>query len=194
MATTEVATTTEQPTKRRFTVDEYLRFADIGILAEDDRVELVEGEVVEISPLGSDHSGCVNRLTWALERQLGDTMVVAVQNPVQFGQYGQLQSVLAVLRYRDDYCARSHPAPDDVVLLVEVADTSLRYDRNVKLPLYSRAGVAEVRLVDLPAAAAERHTEPSEDGYGRMVRVRGEGTLESTTLPDLVLKVDDVLG
>ena len=120
--------------------------------------------------------------------------IVRVQGPVQFGEYGHLQPDLAVLRFRDDYYAQSHPGPADVLLLVEVADSSLEYDRNVKLPHYSRSGVAEVWLVDIPAGAVERHTEPSEEGYGRMVRVRGERSLESTTLPDLALNVGELLG
>ncbi len=195
MATTELAEETEQPTRRRFTVDEYLKLAEVGILAEDDRVELLEGEVVEMSPIGSRHAAYVDRLDESVHDQLPrSASIVRVPGPVQFGEYGHLQPDLAVLRFRDDYYAQSHPGPADVLLLVEVADSSLEYDRNVKLPLYSRSGVPEAWLVDIPAGAVERHTEPSEEGYGRMVRVRGERSLESTTLPDLVLNVGELLG
>ncbi len=179
--------------RRRFTVHEYHRMGEAGIFAEDERVELIEGEVVEMNPIGSRHAACVRELTWLLSRQLGEELRLDVQNPVRLGEYGEPQPDLAVVRARD--YAGSLPGPEDVLLLIEVSDTTLARDRNVKLPLYARAGIPEAWIVDLSGEAIERHTRPSEEGgYRRMERVGRGQALRSEALPDLVLPVDAVLG
>jgi Uma2 family endonuclease len=178
--------------RRRFTVEDYHRMAEAGILHEDDRVELIEGEVVEMTPIGGRHASCVAELTWLLSRQIGDELRLGVQNPVRLGEHREPQPDLAVIRARD--YRGSLPGAEDVMLLFEVADTSLSYDREVKLPLYARAGIAEVWLVDLSEEVVERHTEPSGGGYRLVRRAGREETLESAALPGLVLSVDAVLG
>src|SRR5438105_616378 len=132
---------------RRFTVDDYYRMGKAGILTEDDRVELLDGEIVEMSPIGSPHAGGVTRCMRVLTRLLGDWAVVAVQNPVRLGPLSEPQPDVAVLKPRPDLYADSHPTPKDVFLIVEVADTSATADRQVKLPLYARAGIPEVWLL-----------------------------------------------
>ncbi len=177
--------------QRRFTVDEFHRMAEAGILHEDDRVELLEGEIVEMSPIGGRHAACVREINRLLVRQVGDDLRVDVQSPVRLGERGAPQPDLAVIRARA--YGNSLPTPEDVLLLIEVADTSLASDRDVKLPLYAVAGIAEVWLVDLNTNVIERHTEPSESGY-RLVRRVGRGeTLESVVLPALALPVDAAL-
>lgn len=187
-------TKAQEITRRRFTVHEYHRMAEAGILHEDDRVGLIEGEIVEMTPIGSRHFACVNRLNKLLIQQVGDSAVVHVQNPVRLADLSEPEPAIALLRLREDFYAEKYPTPEDVLLLIEVSDTSLRYDQEIKLPLYARAGVREVWIVDLSGEAVERHTEPAGDGY-RLVRraYRGE-TLESVALPALALSVDAVLG
>jgi len=166
--------------------------AEVGILHEDDRVELIVGEIVEMSPIGGRHAACVREINRLLGRQVGDELRVDVQSPVRLNEQEEPQPDLAVIRTRD--YGSSLPTPEDVLLLIEVADTSLAYDRDVKLPLYARSGIAEVWLVNLNGGVVERHTEPSENGY-RLVRRTGRGeTLESAALPTLTLPVDAVLG
>ena len=173
--------------RRRFTVHDYYRMGEAGILHEDDRVELIEGEIVEIAPIGSRHLTCVNQLTRLLVRGVGDAAIVSVQNPVRLDEHTEPQPDLAVLRVRD--YRESLPMPEDVLLLIEVSDTTLAYDRGVKLPLYARAGIREVWIADLVGA-----TDPSGDGYQHVERARHEETLESVALPGLALRVNTVLG
>ena len=120
-----------------------------GILGEDDRLELLEGEIVEMAPIGSRHQSVVDRLTRLFSNRVGDAAVVRVQGPVRLGDDSEPQPDLLLLRRRADFYATAHPGPEDVLLLVEVPDTSTEYDREVKLPLYARHGIAEVWLVGL---------------------------------------------
>jgi Uma2 family endonuclease len=181
-------------TRRRFTVHEYHRMAEAGILHEDDRVELMGGEITEMNPIGGRHAKCVTELVRVLAPLVGEGARVSPQNPVKLDENWEPQPDVAVLRAGERYEAGELPEPEDVLLLIEVADTSLAYDRYVKLPLYARVGIAEVWLVDLNAHVIERHTEPAPDGY-RLVRRAGRGdTLASEILPDLVVPVDAALG
>jgi Uma2 family endonuclease len=179
-------------TRRRFTVHDYHRMAEADILHEDDRVELIGGEILEMSPVGGRHAACVREINHLLSRQLGDELRADVQSPVRLSEQEEPQPDLAVLRTRD--YAGLLPTPEDVLLLIEIADTSLTYDRNVKLPLYARSGIAEIWLVDLNANIVERYTEPSGDGYRLLRRAGGEEMLESAVLPALVVPVDIALG
>jgi len=187
-----VETKTHEVTRRRFTVHDYHRMGEAGILHEDDRVELIEGEIVEMAAIGTRHFSCVNRLTRLLVRGVGDDAVVSVQNPVRLNENNEPQPDLAVLRPRD--YAESLPGPEDVLFLFEVSDTTLSYDRNVKLPLYARARLPEVWVVDLAGEAIERHAEPSGEAYRRVEKARSTQTLAPAALPGLVLGVGAVLG
>jgi Uma2 family endonuclease len=127
-----------------------------------------------------------------LSRQLGDELLLDVQNPVRLNGDLEPQPDLMVVRARD--YRDSLPGPEDVLLLIEVSDTTLAYDRNIKLPLYARFGIKEVWILDLPGEAVERHTQPSEEGYRRMERARRGQALISEVVPDLILHTDAVLG
>ena len=177
--------------RRRFTVHDYHRMGEAGILHEDDRVELIEGEIVEMAAIGTRHFSCVNRLNRLLVMSVGDEAVVSVQNPARLNEHTEPQPDLAVIRPRD--YRESLPEPDDVLLLIEVSDATLAYDRGVKLPLYARAGIREVWIVDLAGETIGRHTDPSEDGYRRAGQARRGETLESIALPVLTPTVDEVL-
>lgn len=178
---------TETPTRRRFTVHDYHRMGESGILSEDDRVELIDGEIVQMTPIGGRHAACVNELTQILVGAADQHTVVSVQNPVRLDDFHEPQPDLAVLRRREDYRSGRLPGPGDVVLLIEVADTTLRYDRSVKLPLYAQAGIAEVWLVDVAGGILERHAEPGGGRFAAVQRAEGDQILHSTAWPGLAL-------
>jgi Uma2 family endonuclease len=187
----------EQVTRRHFTVDEYYRMAGAGVLSEDDRVELIEGEIVEMVPIGSSHQSCVNRLTRLLVEFAGRNYVVSVQGPVRLDEFNEPQPDLALLRAREDFYAGEHPGPEDVLLLVEVSESSLAYDRNVKLPLYARFSIPEIWIVDPDAGTVEIHTDPNPSlpgGYATVRRVGRDGELRSEVVEDLTLPARAILG
>jgi Uma2 family endonuclease len=187
-----VDTKTHEITRRRFTVHDYHRMGEAGILHEDDRVELIEGEIVEMAAIGTRHFTCVNGLTRLLVRGVGDAAIVSVQNPVRLDEHSEPQPDLAVLQTRD--YRESLPRPEDVLLLIEVSDTTLSYDRNVKLPLYARAGIPEVWIVDLAGETVERYTGPSGDSYRHVERARRGEEIRSAALPEPAFRVEAVLG
>lgn len=150
--------------RRRFTVDEYRRMAEAGIFSEGDRVELIEGEIVEMTPIGRRHFFCVTTLTHLLVNGVGDRALVSIQNSFRLSGRSEPEPDVAVLRRRPDYRSVD-VGPDDVVLLIEVADTSLEYDREVKLPVYAQAGIPGVWIVDLSGERVEVYRRPGRDGY-----------------------------
>src|SRR5437762_12335179 len=174
--------------KRFFNVDEYYRMAEVGLLSADDRVELIEGEIVEMSPIGKTHGGTVKRSNNFLNRELGDALIVSVQDPIRLNDFSEPQPDLALLKPRKDFYANSHPAPEDVLVVIEVADTSVDYDRNVKLPLYARAGIPEAWLVVLPKDVVEVHSEPKNGKYTKVQRLKRGKTLTSSSVTGLSLK------
>jgi Uma2 family endonuclease len=196
MATTQQTAPDHATTGRRrlFTVDEYERMAEEGILGEDERVELVGGEILLMAAMGRKLAGCITLLDNRCHRLLGETALVRVQLPIMIPDYDEPEPDLAVIQPREDFYREGHPTPADVLLLIEVAVSSLSYDRDVKLPLYARAGIPESWLVTLDAEAVGRHAQPSPEGYRRIDRFgRGE-TIVSLTVPALRIPVDDILG
>ncbi len=177
--------------RRRFDVEEYHRMAEAGILRQGERVELIEGEIVEMTPIGWRHVRCVNRLNMLLGRSVGDRYVVSVQNPVVFTERGELQPDLVL---HEEPPRGRLPAPQDVFLVVEVADTSLAYDREVKLPFYARFGIPEAWLVDLNGDVIEVHSRPSPEGYRQVGRYLREEPVVSPTVEGLSIPADDILG
>jgi Uma2 family endonuclease len=154
------------PTRHKLTVDDYHRMAEAGILGEDDRVELIDGEIIDMAPIGQDHAATVNKLNRALVMAFGDRAIVSVQNPVRLNRFNEPQPDFAVFRPRDDfYAAGERPTAAETLLVIEVADSSLRYDRTVKLPLYARSGIVEVWIVDLRHRRVDVHCSPAGDGY-----------------------------
>ncbi len=182
-----------QITRRLFDVTEYYRMAEAGIFHEDDRVELIEGEIVKMSPIGLRHAACVDRLTDFFTSSRAKPLV-RVQNPVRLDDHSEPQPDLSLLKRRKDYYAGGHPSPADVLLVVEVADTSEAYDRDVKVPLYARRGIPEVWLVRLLADSIRVYRAP-ENGAYRDVQDFGRGqTLSPSLLPEVALSTDDILG
>jgi Uma2 family endonuclease len=180
--------------KRYFNVDDYYRMFKAGVFSEGDHVELIEGEVIEMSPIGKRHAGCVNRLNRLLNRSVGELAIVSVQSPISSDDFSEPQPDVALLKPRADFYSNSHPTPADVLVIIEVADTSVDYDRNVKLPIYARVGIPEAWLVILPKDLIEVHSEPKNGKYQKVQRLKRGKRLASTTIPVLKPDVDDILG
>ena len=176
---------------RPISVAEYLRMAEIGILGEDERVELLNGEIVRMFAIGVPHVEGVNWLTRLLHRQTGDDVLIQVQNPIELSGGSVPQPDLAVIRA--DYQPGRLPQAADVLIVIEVADTSAFHDRNRKFPLYAAAGIPEAWLFDLNVPRLERQTDPGPDGY-QQITLAGRGkSLSSTVVPGVTLAIDDVL-
>jgi Uma2 family endonuclease len=174
----------------RFTTEAFHQMGEAGILPPDGRFELIGGEIVEMSPIGSAHAAVVSYLNRLLMRQVGNNALVWVQNPLRLDELHEPQPDLALLRPRaDDYAARL-PAPDDCLLVIEVADTSLAYDRDTKTPLYGAAGVPEVWLVDLEGRHVLRYTNPAASGYRDRHRAEPPEELKPAVLPDVAVALD----
>ena len=180
--------------RRRFTVSEYHRMGQAGILGEDDRLELLEGEIVEMAPIGSRHQAVVDRLTSLFFNRVGDAAVVRVQGSVRLEDDSEPQPDLLLLQRRTDFYASAHPGSEDVLLLVEVSDTSAEYDREVKLPLYARHGIKEVWLVGLDAGTIEVYRAPTVQGYQEVSQAGRGQRISPVAFPKMELAVEDIIG
>ncbi len=179
----------------RFTVDEYQRLAAEGFIAPDARVELIDGEIIEMSPIGSHHNAVVDRIAEEFVRRLAGTAISRVQGSIRLNDLRSPQPDIAVLKRSDDYYASGLPTPPDVLLIVEVADTSLTYDRDEKAALYSQNGIVEYWLVDLVQDQVLVHRDPSPTGYASVeTRHRNSGDWASLVLPSLVVSAERLLG
>jgi Uma2 family endonuclease len=178
--------------RRLFTMEEFTRLWESGILNEGERVEFLDGELIAMSVIGGRHIRCINRFDKALQRLDDPSLEISVQNPLQIGDRASFLPDIVVLRPKG--VSNDVPTADEALLAVEVADSSRNYDRNVKLPRYAAAGIPESWLCDLAAERIERHSEPTAEGY-RQIRWAGRGeTLTSTILPGLILEIDAILG
>jgi Uma2 family endonuclease len=177
----------------RFSVKDYYRMAETGVLRPDARVELLDGRIIDMSPIGPLHGGVVNRLNRLFHRYSKDRWLLTVQNPVHLEDHSEPQPDLMLLRpAADDYDTR-HPAPEDVFLLIEVSDSTLETDRELKLPVYARAGIAEVWIVNLVNGTLEVYREPHSAGYANS-RILHEGdSAAPARFPDAVIEVAKLL-
>jgi Uma2 family endonuclease len=176
----------------RFTVAEYHRMAAAGILGEDSRVELIRGQIVDLAPIGAPHLGMVNRLTRLLPGVLSGRGMLSVQNPVRLDDGSEPEPDIAVLRPRADDYATATPCPSDVLLLIEVADTSLDDDRLIKVPLYAESGIAECWVVNLVDRVVEVYRQPANGRYAEVRRVGPGEILDIARLPGVALPVVDL--
>ena len=183
------------PARHRLTVRDYHRMADAGIFGEDDRIELIDGDLIDMAPIGSEHAAVVNRLTEAFVLACAGRAIVSVQNPVRLDQSSEPQPDLAILRRQADfYATGGHPGPADILLLVEVADSSLRFDRTVKLPLYARAGIAELWIVDLQRRVVDVHRRPADDEYGEITTHQPREQVALVLAPEIMVKLELTFG
>lgn len=180
-------------TPYRFSVDAYYRLAEVGILDESDRVELIDGQILVMEPISPEHGGRTKALIHLFTSRLRNRAIVGVQDPIRIDEYNHPQPDVAVCKPRDDFYRHEHPGPEDIYLLVEVAWTSAARDRRLKIPLYGRAGIAEFWLIDIPQRTLEVYTVPSEDGYDRVSRLRAGDTVRPVAFGDLEIRVEDVV-
>ncbi|MEA2573516.1 MAG: hypothetical protein QOH93_814 [Chloroflexia bacterium] len=182
-----------QPSRHRFSVDEYYKMTEVGILSEDDRVELIEGEIVNMAPIGIRHAKCVDNLTELFGLLLPRKVRLRVQNPIRLGHNTEVQPDVTLLRRRD-YSQAQQPGPEDVLLVVEVSDTTLIKDRREKMPLYAQAGIPEVWIVNLQQDRIEVYSQPEGGTYQATRRLRSGQSLAVPGFPEAKVKVEEVLG
>ena len=179
--------------RRRLSVAEWDRIIASGALPEDDRVELIDGEILQMSPIGPRHAACVGRLTSALAAALANNLILWVQNPVTIADFDEPQADVALLRSRDDGYAAARPSATDILLLVEVADTSFDYDLGVKIPRYAAAGVQEAWLVDLNGNRVLVCRRPRDGAYQDVQIATPPVVLVPEVLPDLRVPVTSIV-
>jgi Uma2 family endonuclease len=188
----EVATPTF--TAHRFTVEEYGRMGEAGVFSPDVRVELIEGEIVDMSPIGDRHAACVGWLTQTITLLLQRAYLVWAQNPVQLDNYSEPEPDILVLRPRDDFYRNGKPHPEDVLLLIEVSDSTLGFDRKRKVPLYARKGIPEVWIVNINEERVETFTDPSGGAYQTTAAFSRGEEVQSRSLAALRLDVSEIFG
>ena len=179
--------------RHRFSIEQFERMVQVGVLTENDRVELIDGEIVEMAAPSPDHSIPVQRLARLFIERLGDRAYVRVQDAVRIPPSSEPEPDLVLARPPDVRYLRRHPEPGDLLLIVEVSHNTHVYDRDLKLPLYSRSGVLEVWILDVPRERLEVYREPGPDGYGRVEVVDRGGSVAPERFPDVRVAVNDVL-
>jgi Uma2 family endonuclease len=182
------------PRRRPITADEYHRMADAGILGPEERVELLDGVIVQMSPINAPHNATVWRLIDVFAPRLHGRAVVSAQGSFRLSQFSEPEPDIAIFRYRDDFYRGAHPRPEDVLLIIEVSDTSLRYDRDDKLPRYAAAGIPEAWIADVQRNRLTVHRDPTPDGYRQVVTLTRRATISPLAFPDLVLCWEDIFG
>lgn len=180
--------------RKLFNTDEYHAMIQSGILKEDDRVELIEGEILEMAPIGGRHAGCIRLLIRAFTEALGRRAVVDIQDPVQLSNISEPQPDLILLQPREDAYFGYHPKPADVLLVIEVSDSTSAYDRGIKIPLYARSGILEAWLIDLERSIVEVYRDPAAAGYQTVQVFRRGDRLALQAIPEILIPVDEIIG
>ncbi len=178
----------------RLTSNRYHQMVKMGVFAEDERIELIEGEISPMSPIGSEHMGIVNQLAAMLIAQLRRRAIVGIQGPIRLDDSSEPQPDLVVLTPRQDFYKRALPEPADVLLVIEVADSSLAYDRSVKTPLDARAGIAETWIINLIDRWIEVYRDPAPVGYTTQYKILTGKTIAPQTFTDVTIQVSELLG
>jgi Uma2 family endonuclease len=180
--------------RRLFTVQEYHLMGEAGILSEDDRVELIEGEIVQMAAIGTRHASSVKRLIAVFSDLERKRAIIGAQDPIQLTERTEPQPDVVLLQPRADYYATAHPVPSEVLLLVEVSDSTIDFDRDVKVPNYARSGIQEVWLWDLDANCLEVYRDPTANGYTSIQKIERGEMVSPLAFPDFEVSVDFILG
>ena len=180
-------------TKRLFTLDEYHRMAKARILHECDRVELIDGEIFQMSPIGDRHAVCVSRATTLFITAFGERAVVSPGNPIKLTDRTELQPDIVLFAPRTDFYAKKRPTTRDLLFIVEVSDTSLAYDRKIKLPRYAEAGIAEVWIEDLKNDVLQVHRDPAGNTYKSVQMLRSREIVSAIAFPGIPFRVEELL-
>lgn len=187
-----MSATLEYPQKHPISAEEYLRMGEAGVFAPEARLELIEGEIVEMAPIDPPHAACVSRLHEILVERAKGPAIVWGQNPVIVSDRSVPQPDLALLRRRADYYSASHPRPADVFLVIEVADTTLGFDLRTKVPLYALCGIAEVWVVDVNERVIHVFRDPGAMGYGTSLLARIGQSIACLAVPEAMLEVGEI--
>jgi Uma2 family endonuclease len=180
--------------RKRFTVDEYHHLYNAGILTEDDRLELLRGEIYQMSPVGRRHASCVKRLNHLLQKLLANKVIIGVQDPIALNDESEPQPDISLLHWQDDFYQSQHPTPADIFLLIEVADSSAGIDQSSKLPLYAENSIVETWLVDLNQQCIAVYRDPAIDGYHNVQTFHPGHSIVLLSFPEVQLSVDKILG
>jgi Uma2 family endonuclease len=175
-------------------INQYHQMIEHGIFTENDKIELIKGELISMSPVGIKHAFVVRRLTALLSQKFGDRSIIDIQNPILLDDNSEPEPDVVVLKPRDDFYQFQLPRPDDLLLIIEVSDTTLKYDRTVKIPLYSEAKIREIWIIDINSECVEIYRYANTEGYDQMQRYRLGETLSILAFPDLSLTVNDIFG
>lgn len=177
---------------RKFNIDEYHKMAETGILTPEDQVELIQGEIITMSPIGTRHAACVNRLANLFPRLLGDRGIISVQNPIRLNNYSEPQPDLVVLNYRPDFYENKIPQPTEINLLIEVSDSTLKYDQDIKLPLYAQSNISEVWIVNLNNNTLDVYRQPQGKQY--LTHQKSVQSISPLAFLDITLRMNDIFG
>jgi Uma2 family endonuclease len=194
MSVEQVEVATPTYTRYKFTVEEYGRMGEAGVFSPDVRVELIEGEIVNMSPIGERHAAAVDLVADIARERLGRNVIVRVQNPIRLDDHSEPQPDISILKRRDDFYKHAHPRPEDILLVIEVSDSTLEYDRRVKVPLYARAGIPEVWIVSLADERVEVFADPSGGAYQTTATLSRGEEVQSRTLAALRFGVSEIFG
>lgn len=181
------------PRRHRISVDEYYRMAEVGLLAPDARVELIEGEIIDMAPIGPDHCSVVDQLNRQFVTAVGSRGIVRIQGAVRLDWLSEPQPDLALLAARDDFYRHAHPLPPDVLLLIEVSDNTLRYDRDRKMPLYARHGIPEAWIFDLQHGELRIYSSPQGGRYAEQHATKAPGLTPLAALPGVAVDLSGIL-
>lgn len=179
--------------RHRFTIEQYHQMIEQKIFAEDEPIELIQGEIVRKMPIGNLHAATVNQLTRLLSKRIPNEVMLSIQNPIWLSN-SEPEPDVAILIFREDLYASRRPVSEDVRLLIEVADTSLSFDREVKGPVYAEAGIVEYWIVNLNNSTVEVYRDPQADGrFASVMTARYGDTLTPLNIGGLTLQVDEIL-
>ena len=179
------------PTKK-FTIEDYHKMSDMGIFDYSDHLELIKGEIIQMSPIGSKHASCINKLNRMLNQKLVDEVIISIQNPIKLEDDSEPQPDVVLLKYRSDFYAEEHPKFSDILLLIEVADSSINYDRNVKIPLYAENKINQVWLIDLNEEYLEIYNNPESNYYRNMQKLSRKDTINLNILSSIEIQVSNL--
>jgi Uma2 family endonuclease len=185
---------TETVLKKLFTVDEYHRMGDAGILPENKRFELIRGEIIEMPPPKPPHSGRVNRLNHLFMARLENKVVVAIQNPSSIDDMSEPVPDVLILKTRADFYSEYHPVPADILLAIEVSYSTVRFDTKVKAPLYAEAGIQEYWILNIPKNVLEVRSEPVNGAYTRHEILKHGQTVSPRAFPEISFRIEEILG
>ncbi|MDQ7074120.1 MAG: Uma2 family endonuclease [Gammaproteobacteria bacterium] len=183
-----------EPHPHGFSIADYHRMVESGILSAQDHVELITGEVIDMAPIGSQHAGIVKKLSHLCNQAAAHAAIISVQDPVILSDLSEPQPDIALLHYRDDFYSSAHPRAEEIYLIIEVADSTLRYDRTVKLPLYAQAEIPEIWIVNVEGKALEIYRQPIDGTYQQQHRLETLGEISLEALPAITLDLKSLFG